>query len=130
MLQNGLQKSSHGAASSPVAPATEDQIHRSIVDYLKLYPNLLWFHVPNEGKHKVQYRAKMKRKGVIAGVPDLIFVLPGGRFAGMELKREGGFQSPEQRWFESECKKLGAYYQVCRSIEDVQDVFEIWGVER
>lgn len=34
------------------------------------YSSLFYFHVPNEGKHKPQYRRAQREAGVLAGVPD------------------------------------------------------------
>lgn len=65
-------------------------------------------HSPNEGRHKVQYRAKQARMGVSKGFPDLTLYLPRKGFTGLaiELKSETGKRpSAEQfEWLE----RLGA----------------------
>lgn len=48
---------------------TEEQEQLALVQWLELH-EIKYTHVPNEGKHKVQYRAKQKRLGVKPGVPD------------------------------------------------------------
>ncbi len=43
-----------------------------VIAWLKMaYPNLVYFHIPNEGLFPVQYRVQLKKMGVLAGVPDL-----------------------------------------------------------
>jgi hypothetical protein len=55
------------------------------------------------------------------GVPDIILIKKGsGQFIGLEVKREDGKLSPEQREFERDSKAHGAEYHVVRSIDDVQ----------
>ena len=52
---------------------TEAELHKLIVDYLQiaLQAGSVVHHSPNEGRHKVAYRAKQKRLGMRAGWPDL-----------------------------------------------------------
>ena len=55
------------------------------------------------------------------GVPDIILIKKGsGQFIGLEVKRKGTVQSPEQIEFERRAKADGASYHVVRSIDDVQ----------
>lgn len=92
-----------GPNSRQLMKRSEYDIHVATVDYLHaLGPKLKshFFHVPNEGRHTVKYRVKLKRLGVKAGVPDLLFVLPGGRLGCVELKSDKGRQSKAQKEFE------------------------------
>jgi hypothetical protein len=40
----------------------EERIHKTVVEHLSAYahPEAVWFHVPNSGKHRPQYRKKLK----------------------------------------------------------------------
>ncbi len=70
---------------------TEEEIHIVVVARLRL-GGAEFFHPPNEGKHKPQYRKKLYRKGVSPGVPDVILMpaVSGGPCAALELKKPGG----------------------------------------
>src|SRR5690606_26095742 len=85
---------------------TEEQEQRALVQWLELH-KIRYTHVPNEGKHKVQYRAKQKRLGVKPGVPDILIfdrppLYPENVGVAIELKRQkGGRVTPEQTaWLE------------------------------
>jgi hypothetical protein len=62
------------------------------------------------------------------GSPDIMGILPGGRFIGVECKQplgpRGGDshsrQSPEQEAWQDECEKAGGLYVLARSSEDVE----------
>lgn len=91
----------------------EDRIHKRAVMYSRAkfaaeghtHPPL--FHCPNEGQLPVQYRAKLKAKGLSTGVSDLVFMwspfgwqtwntrspIPG---AALEIKAPGNVATPEQ----------------------------------
>lgn len=58
-------------------------------------------------------------KHAIKGVPDIILI-KGGIFVGLEAKRPGVKQSPEQLEFERLTKVNGAQYHIVHSIDDVR----------
>ena len=72
----------------------EKDHQKSIIGWLNVaYPNLVYFHIPNEGSFPVQYRVELKKMGVLAGVPDL-FIAKSASFGGeiynglfVEMKR-------------------------------------------
>ncbi len=119
-----------GPNSRQLMKRSEYDIHVATVDYLHaLGPKLKshFFHVPNEGRHTVKYRVKLKRLGVKAGVPDLLFVLPGGRLGCVELKSDKGRQSKAQKEFEKTCEHYDVPYVLARSPEEVVDALRQWG---
>jgi hypothetical protein len=67
------------------------------------------FAVPNGGSRHPAEGAKLKRMGVLAGVPDLIVPIPAGRFhgLGLELKAQGGRLQPSQREYLAKLRWLG-----------------------
>jgi Fe-S-cluster formation regulator IscX/YfhJ len=86
------------------------------------YPRLLAFHVPNESDAPVQYRVKMKRKGLVPGVADF-FVFPDcGRKIAIELKDADNDQDPEQVKFQLRWQRTGGVYFICRTLEEFQGV--------
>lgn len=108
----------------------EDQLHNAVAQYLNmcLYKDIVWYHPPNGGKRNAREAAKFKRMGVLAGVPDLCFILPGGTAAYIELKVEGSYLRPSQKQFKKKAEALGAKFAVCRSIEDVRETLNEWGI--
>lgn len=109
---------------------TERQVHRAIADWLRVMrPDCLWFHVPNGGWRDAGTAGLMKGLGVKKGIPDLAFVLPGGRAGFMEVKRPcEGRLSPDQKAMFTVIRETGGLVEVVESIDDVQRVLKLWGV--
>lgn len=99
---------------------SEDKIQVQIVKYFKLYGDkCIVFHVPNGGTRNIIEASKFKRIGVLAGVADLVVLLPNARCVFLEVKTQRGKQSDNQEWFEKKVKSLGFEYYVVRSVDDV-----------
>ena len=60
-------------------------------------------------------------KHAMKGVPDIILIKD-GTFFGLEAKRPGTKQSPNQLEFERRAKENGAQYHIVHSIDDVQEL--------
>ena len=73
----------------------------------------LIFSVANESTYK---NKTFKNTGTMAGVSDLIVVLP-NKTIFVELKTETGIQSDKQKLFESKIKELNQEYYLIRSLE-------------
>jgi hypothetical protein len=54
----------------------------------------------------------------LPGSPDLIGILRGGRFLGIEVKAQTGTQSAQQRAFQNMAERMGGAYILARSVED------------
>lgn len=66
---------------------------------------LLWCHVPNEGKRNIAYAVELQRRGVKAGVPDVLIFdappdVPLARGCAIELKRakDGEITEHQDQW--------------------------------
>lgn len=100
--------------------------------YRKLKGRL--FAVPNGGKRDALTGAKLKAEGVVAGVADLILLVP-NRFYGallVEMKTLTGRQSKSQKDWEQIITSEGDYkYVVCHSLDDfireVDDYLKYYG---
>jgi hypothetical protein len=79
------------------------------------------FHVNQKAKNAIEGN-KMKAMGVIAGVSDMIYLLPGGKMIFIEMKTETGVQSKEQKEFQSMVTGLGFDYFICRSFEEFKKI--------
>jgi hypothetical protein len=54
------------------------------------------------------------------GQPDIIAILPGGVFCGIEVKTPKGRQSPDQILFQKRLEAIGGRYILARSVTDVE----------
>lgn len=79
----------------------------------------LIFHVPNGGKRGKIEAAMLQGQGVVAGIPDLIFLWK-GRAYGIEMKTKKGTQQPNQKRIEKIWKDNDIPYFVCRTPEQFQ----------
>lgn len=90
--------------------------------------DLLWWHTPNGGKRHPAEARKFRDMGVLAGVPDLTFILPGGLVGFIELKAGKNGLEATQRAFAEAAIAAGAAWQLCRSLSDVETTLKAWGV--
>jgi hypothetical protein len=112
--------------------ATEQEIHRSLVQHLRLraVPSLFWFHCPSGayfgGKRQ---GAIMKGLGWIAGIPDLMLIHQ-SQPLGLELKREGGRLTVEQKHCMAALERAGATCAVAHGLDEAIDQLQGWGLLR
>ena len=106
----------------------EAALQKSVAIMLRLkYPKLLWFHVPNSSIGPVQWRKKLADMWVRAGVPDLVFIFPGGHIGLIELKApKGGTLSDAQKGFRDAAVARGALWAVCRTLGEVDRLVGAW----
>lgn len=57
----------------------------------------------------------------LAGVPDILGILPSGRFLGIECKSSEGRQSQSQAEFQAQCERAGGLYLLVRSASELAD---------
>jgi len=103
---------------------TEDQFQAAAMRYINNnYPQTrkLCFHVPNESASSDLMRIKLAAKGVVPGIPDIVFVKP---VFGIELKLPTGSQSPAQKTIEQVWTAAGIPYYLCRNAAEVLSVLE------
>lgn len=106
----------------------EDTIQAAIVDWLRLVlPNAIVAHIHNNPRSKID-GARLKRMGLVAGAPDLLVCLHGGRGLFIEVKAPKGRVEPEQHAFANDCLVIGWSWFVARSIDDVRLAFRALGV--
>lgn len=73
--------------------ATEDDLQATCVKWFRLeYPRLKWllWHTPNGGFRNVKEASKLKRIGVVAGIPDLFLAYPVKNYAGLFIELKWG----------------------------------------
>lgn len=118
------------AESKPKKPrvikvsTSESQILNSILTYLKLIGIFAWrnnngaVYDPRAGNFRSTPKHSLK------GVPDILGILKKGRFLALEVKKQGGRTSVEQKDFLKRAEGLGALCAVVYSIEDVIEVLK------
>ena len=114
---------------------TEDQEQITVFNWIAYskakYPELAFcFHVPNGGSRNVIEAAKLKRMGVLAGVPDIHLPVPSKGFNALyiELKTATGRVTKEQAKFGEFITNQGGLWVVCRgaqaAIKQIKDYLE------
>jgi hypothetical protein len=108
---------------------TEDQIQAEIYkwfhnEYCTKFnnPRCCIFAVPNGGLRSKHEAMKLKSTGVVAGVSDLIVLMP-NKCIFVEVKTDIGRQSDKQKEFEEIVKALNFDYHLVRRLEDFIKIF-------
>lgn len=100
----------------------EHYLQTACVNWFRLaYPQYAWmlFAVPNGGSRTASQAKSLKAEGVIAGVSDLILLMPRQCYGSLciEMKTQKGKQEPEQKVWQLEVEKFGNKYVVVRSFD-------------
>ena len=87
-----------------------------------LFLGYMVFSVPNGTRLKPTQALIAKAEGLMAGVSDLVIMLPKGQIVFAELKNPNGSgrQSEAQKEFERVCRSLGFEYKIWQSWADVE----------
>lgn len=103
---------------------TESQLQQQIFQYFhnkyclkNQNPRCSIFAVPNGGSRNLLEAKNLKATGLVAGVSDLIVLLP-NKCIFIEVKIQKGIQSDKQKDFETIVKNLGFDYFIVRSLTD------------
>lgn len=102
---------------------TESSLQIECVKWVRAtFPHFdkLFFSVPNGGQRNAPTARIMKAEGVVAGVSDLLLLIPNNGYHGLciEMKTEKGRQSEHQKTFQEEAEYNGYKYIVCRSFKE------------
>lgn len=104
----------------------------SFVEWFNLkLPQYLLYAIPNGGKRFLREAVRLKRQGVLAGVPDLFLAEQRKGFGGLYLELKVGRNglSQEQVRIHAYLRVRGYKVDVCRSFEEcVKSVCEYLGV--
>jgi hypothetical protein len=102
----------------------------AIVEYVRyVAPQIVIFHVPNGGLRSKAEAARLKWTGVLAGVLDLVLILPNARCAFWETKTPNGRLSDDQRAIIRRLTELGHSWAIVRSIDDARRDLTALGIE-
>lgn len=124
-----FRKRFNGSVRKP--PSDEEhRIQCACVRWFRLkYPRLAarLFAVPNGGRRDGITGARLKEEGVLAGVADLILLVPNADYHALliEMKTPKGRQSESQKaWQWAVAGNDDYLYVVCRSLEEFMKVVE------
>lgn len=82
----------------------------------------LLFHVPNGGKRTTVEAMQLKASGVIAGVPDMLFLWK-GKWHAFEFKDDTGVLSKAQKELHSIWMHHGQQVHIVRDVPTFQEMF-------
>lgn len=108
---------------------SEHFLQKSCVKYFRYaYPQYAYalFSVPNCGvRSKTQCRI-LKEEGMIAGVSDLILLIPRKGYGCLciEMKSIKGYQEIEQKVWQQEVESYGNLYRIVRSFDEFKIIVE------
>lgn len=103
----------------------ESVLQTACVKWFRLqYPDLIIYAVPNGGSRNVREAQRLKAEGVLAGVADLVVMLPQGKSIYIEMKVKWNKQTDNQKEFQKKAIELGHTYAVCYSFEEFQQIIE------
>jgi hypothetical protein len=92
-----------------------------------LSKNWIFTHIASGEKRDVVTAARLKRMGVTAGFPDLVFFGPNGQVCFIELKARGGRLSEAQAAVASHLVAAGHGYLCSSSFDDIIATLKHWG---
>lgn len=107
----------------------ESNLQIACVRWFRLqFPSIapLLFSVPNGGRRDAVTGAILKAEGAVAGVADLLLLLPSGDHHGLciEMKTEKGKQSDAQKEWQKAVEAAGYKYAVVRTFEQFADLID------
>jgi hypothetical protein len=124
----------HGKRQRGAAPPSpsEYQLHCAVVDTVRrwIMPGWIFTHIPSGEKRDPITAARLKRMGVTAGFPDLMFFGPNGEVCFVELKAESGRMSAPQIAVMRHLVAAGHSFLRSNDYRDVVETLKEWGVLR
>lgn len=101
---------------------SEGTLQSQVAKYLDavIRPPMVWTSIDaGAGKMRPRTARQRKNRGVKKGWPDILILAPGPMLLSIELKDRTGKQKPEQVEMEHAFRTCGAWYFICRSIDEV-----------
>lgn len=113
----------------------ESKLQQACVRYFRLaYPeySYMLFAVPNGGSRNAVEARILKAEGVVAGVADLILLVPRSGYGSLciEMKIGKNTQTDNQKLWQQETEKVGNRYVVVRKFEEFKLAVECYLKEK
>jgi hypothetical protein len=106
-----------------IKEGSEASVQAAVIQYIKAkYPTALYCASAGGVRTSYTQAARMKATGYKRGFPDLGIYEPRNGYSGLfiELKKEGGYPSPEQKAWISELTKRGYCAYICKGFDEAQ----------
>ena len=104
----------------------EDLLQNSIIRYIDLqYPDVYYFHVPNEGKRTYFERFNAKVLGIKSGVSDL-FLFCTNKMLILEVKQGKNKPTKNQQDFLDKMCEFGFNATWCNSFDSAKKIIDKW----
>jgi len=125
-----LFRSRRQRGTAPPSPS-EFQLHCAVADTVRRWiaPHWIFTHIASGERRDQVTAARLKRMGVTAGFPDLMFIGP-GRVCWIELKAKGGRLSAAQGDIAAHLLAAGHGYLCSSDYRDIVETLKSWGVLR
>lgn len=108
---------------------TEHQIQSAFVRAFRYrWPHVIICSFPNAARRSFALAARMKKEGLLAGMPDIFIARMAQGYGGLflEFKSKRGRVSPEQEKVMGILGEAGYLCHVVRSVEDAMKVTEVY----
>lgn len=104
----------------------EDEEQIAFINWFKSkYKDYLIFSIPNGGSRNKIEASKLKKTGLLPGIPDLIILMPNKEIIFLEMKRQkGGSLSPNQKVIIKLIENLGFTVLIGYGFLDAKEKFE------
>ena len=100
----------------------EDDIHIAYMEWVRLHSDLakVTWHTPNQRNCSPQRGNKLRKMGVLSGVPDIFMAIPKGGYSGLfiEMKSPKGNLTPAQKMMLERLNNQGYKAISCRSVDE------------
>ncbi len=105
--------------------ATSEHNHQAIVIawFRMKYKDAIIFAIPNGGNRNITEAARLKKEGVLAGIPDLV-VIGKNKLFFIEMKNESGRLSATQKTIHEKINRLGFAVHTCYGYKEAQEKIE------
>lgn len=134
-LPGWVNKAASRATNTKPNRREESALQTALCQFLKLYPDILFFSVPNHlwlgqgdpGK-QAAYIARQKAQGFLPGVSDLVCIFRNTHGVSVtcfaELKARRGVASDNQMAFQDRANALGCFTAVIKSVDDLKNLLK------
>tara|TARA_Y100000004_G_scaffold68047_1_gene76318 strand:+ start:18 stop:359 length:342 start_codon:yes stop_codon:yes gene_type:complete len=99
----------------------EKDIQNAILDYLTVCPGRFWTNASTGIYDPVKKCFRRTPRHFVAGVSDILGVLPCGTFVAIEVKTPKGRLSENQKQFLKDIQECNGIAFVARSVDDVRE---------
>lgn len=105
----------------------EDDLQEACVRWFRYqYPRLVCYSCPNGGKRNIREAARLKRQGVLAGVPDIFIAKPSRGYNGLYVEIKVGKNKPSEDQLTIASALIDAGYRVVFIWDKIEDfIFQV-----